>query len=206
MKSATLFLIAVACTLLVARAAPAHDPSDHGTPKDATGVDAKSVTVRLPDLELLDQDGKRVRFKSDVIGDRLVVIDVIYTTCPVVCPILSAVFANVQDALGDRLGKDVVLVSISVDPVTDVPARLKEYAQKWKARPGWTFLTGDKRNVDEVLRGLNLYAPDLTEHPTVMLVGDGRDGRWRRLYDFPAPARVLGEVDGLRAQRRASAR
>jgi protein SCO1/2 len=141
---------------------PAHAASE------AAEVEAKPVAVKLPDLELLDQDGNRVRFRSDVVKDRIVVIDVLYTTCPLVCPILSAVFADLQDALGTRLGADVFLVSVSVDPVTDIPPRLKEFAGRWEARPGWTFLTGQKIHIDRVLEGLGAYTPDFTDHPAMI--------------------------------------
>ena len=204
-KAITCCAVLLGVLLLLAAAAPARDAAAHEkTATTPTSVEVKSVTVKLLDLELVDQDGRRVRLKSDVVGDRLVVIDVIYTSCPVVCPILSSVFASLQESLGDRVGKDVVLLSISVDPTTDIPPRLKAYAERWKAGPGWRFVTGQKRNVDEVLKGLNAWAPDFTDHPSMILVGDGRHGRWRRFYGFPSPARVLAEVDSLAARRQAT--
>ncbi|MBI2217617.1 MAG: SCO family protein [Candidatus Rokubacteria bacterium] len=207
MTRAIVFAAALAAQLIVAVVASAQSGSGHHHPAEASaGAEAKSVTVKLLDLELLDQDGKRVRFKSDVVRDRLVVVNVIYTTCPVVCPILSSVFANLQEPLGERLGKEVVLVSISVDPLNDIPPRLKEYAKRFNARPGWVFLTGSKGNVDEMLRGLNMYAADFSEHTTSMLVGDGREGRWRRLYDVPPPDRVLAELGELTVARGGEAR
>ncbi|RJP20907.1 MAG: SCO family protein [Deltaproteobacteria bacterium] len=170
---------------------------------EAADVEVKSVAVRLPDLELLDQDGNRVRFRSDVVKDRIVVIDVVYTTCPLVCPILSAVFADLQDALGTRLGVDVFLISVSVDPVTDIPPRLKEFASRWEARPGWLFLTGQKLHIDEVLQGLGAYTPDFTDHPAMILVGDAASGSWTRFYGFPTPAMVMARIEELTSRRRA---
>ena len=182
--------------------ASAHDATVHAPPAPAAAsVEARSATVKMLDLELLDQHGDRVRLKRDVVGDRLAIIDTIYTTCPVVCPIVSRVFVSLQESLGERLGKDVVLVSISVDPTTDIPPRLKDYAARWQARPGWFFLTGPKRSIDEVLKGLNAYAPDRADHPSMLLVGDGRSGRWRRFYGVPAPERVLAEIEELGARR-----
>jgi protein SCO1 len=188
--------------LLSAVVASAHGPGNPaaGAPAAARAAGA-SVNVKLLDLELLDQDGERLRFKTDVVQDRVVIIDTIYTSCPVVCAILSSVLTGVQDRLGARLGQDVLIVSISVDPTTDTPARLKEYARRWKARPGWRFLTGPPRHVDEVLKGLNAYAPSLADHPSVLLVGDPRQRRWRRLYGFPTPDLVLAAVQELSAGR-----
>jgi protein SCO1 len=177
---------------------PRHPPADAPKAERARG---SSVSVKLLDLELIDQDDQRLRFKTDVVRDRVVIIDTIYTSCPVVCAILSGVLAGVQDRLGARLGRDVLLVSISVDPITDTPSRLKEYARRWRARPGWRFLTGPQRHVDEVLKGLNAYAPSSADHPSVLLVGDPRQGRWRRLYGFPTPDRVLAAVQELAAGR-----
>lgn len=185
----------------------AHSPDLHEVapqiPRETTETTIRPVSVKLPDVELLDQDGKRVRFKSDVVGGRLVVIDLIYTTCPVVCPILSATFANLQGRLGDRLGRDVLLVSISVDPLTDIPPRLKEYAKKWGAKPGWIFLTGEKRNVDTILRGLNAYAADFTNHPSTILVGDGLRHDWTRFYGFPTPDLVHDKLNEVATRRQA---
>jgi protein SCO1/2 len=187
--------------LVLAGPAAAHDPAKPGPLPSARDVQAARASVKLHDVLLVDQDGNHVKFRSDVVKDRLVAIDIIYTTCPVVCPILSATFANVQEALHGRLGRDVLLISISVDPVTDVPARLKEYASKWGAKPGWVFLTGDKRSVDTVLRGLNVYAADFTNHPATILVGDGGRQDWTRFYGFPTPEMVRSKLDELAGRR-----
>jgi len=164
-------------------------------------VEVKPVTVTLADADLLDQDGNRVRFRSDVVKDRMVVIDVFYTTCPLVCPILSATFSDLQDLLGDRLGREVFLVSVTVDPVTDIPPRLKEYARRWDAKRGWIFLTGARPDVDRVLRGLEAYTADFTDHPTMMLVGDAASGEWARFYGFPTPEMLSAKLDEFRAKR-----
>src|SRR3990172_2879785 len=79
-------------------------------------AEARSIEVKLYDLELLDQDGRKVRFASDVVGDRIVVIDTFFTTCGLICPILSAIFADLQEKLVNRLGEEVALLSISLYP------------------------------------------------------------------------------------------
>jgi protein SCO1/2 len=188
-------------------AGPGHkgDHSGHAMPAPGAAPQDEAVDVELIDLVLLDQDGRKVRFKSDVIGDRLVIIDTFYTTCDTICPILSALFVNLQHKLGSRLGRDVVLVSISVDPGTDIPARLRKYAKRHGARPGWIFLTGGKRSVDRVLRGIGAYVRDYTQHAPAILVGDGRHGGWTRYYEFPKPVLVLGRLDELREARLAKA-
>ena len=169
-------------------------------------VTAKPAEVKLLDLELLDQDGRTVRFRSDVVGEKIAVIDSFFTTCGLICPILSAIYADLQDRLGDRLGKEVALVSISVDPNTDIPPRLKEFAGKWEAKPGWVFLTGQKTVVDRVLDGLGLYSADFAAHPAAFLVGDGKSGKWTRFYGFASPEELLAKIDELSAARRTTAR
>lgn len=153
-------------------------------------ISSSSSQVKLPDLELLDQDGRRVKFRSDLVQDRLVVIDFIYTSCGTVCPILSSVFAQVQEELGDALGEEVFLISISVDPATDRPERLKAYAQRYQARPGWTFLTGERQTIDQLLSALGTYTFDLSEHPPSVLVGHAGKGHWTRFNGFPKPQEI----------------
>jgi protein SCO1/2 len=160
--------------------------------------------VQLHDRTLLDQDGEPVRFATDVIGDRIVVMDFVYTTCTTVCPVLSAVFGQVQNRLGERLGKEVALVSVSVDPGRDTPQRLKAYATSHHAEPGWVWLTGDKTSVDEVLDGLGAYTPNFEDHPSMVLVGDGRSGNWSRFFGFPGPDQLLAVVDELAMARQAA--
>jgi len=182
-------------------------PSSAGQGKaDEPEVEVKAVEVRLNELELLDQDGRTMKFASEVVGDRIVVIDTFFTTCGLICPILSAIYADLQDQLGARLGKEVRLVSITVDPNTDIPPRLKEFAARWEAKPGWLFLTGQKQTVDRVLEGLGLYSADFSSHPAAFLVGDGRSGKWTRFYGFATPEQLLGTINAFSADRRTTAK
>ncbi|MGE5700306.1 MAG: SCO family protein [Deltaproteobacteria bacterium] len=177
-----------------------HGEHRHEAAKTQNRLDEETnVRVDLADVELVDQDGRKVRFASDVVRGRVVVIDLIYTTCPLVCPILSAIFSRLQEQLGDRLGSEVHLVSVTVDPNTDIPPRLKEYAARFDARPGWTFLTGERQNVAQVLKGLGGYTADLTNHPAMILVGDGGKEGWTRLYGFPSPEQILEKVNEISA-------
>jgi len=197
--AAAVLLLAAAAAQPSSSLAGADVANERG--KKAPDVEVRPVTVHLVEAELLDQDGNRVRFRSDVVKDRLVVIDVFYTTCPLVCPILSATFSDLQDLLGDRLGREVFLVSVSVDPATDIPPRLKEYARRWEAKPGWIFLTGARSDVDRVLQGLGAYAANLADHPAMMLVGDAASGKWARFYGFPTPEMLSAKLDEYRAKR-----
>jgi protein SCO1 len=176
------------------------DTHAQGTP-DSKADPYLNVNVHLYDLELLTQEGNRVKFKSDVIGDKVVAMTFIYTTCTTICPIYNAIFGQLQPMLGERLGREVIMVSITLDPTKDVPRRMKREAEKFKAKPGWIYLTGEKQNVDQVLKGLGAYFPDFAEHPPMALVGDGKTGTWKRFNGFPRPEQLLAMIDDLLAAR-----
>lgn len=190
---------------LVAPAAAGGDAHAHHKAmmqQNAAGGSDDTV-IDLRDRTLIDQNGREVKFVSDVIGDNIVVMDFVYTTCTTVCPVLSAVFSQVQDRLGDRLGQDVVMISMTVDPVRDTPQRLKAYASQHQAGDAWIWLTGAKTTVEDVLTGVGAYSVNFEEHPSMVLVGDRRTGHWSRLFGFPKPERITEQVDALQRQRAA---
>ena len=110
---------------------------------------------------LVDQYGKSHRFYSDLLKDKLVLINSIFTTCPATCPIQTAVFAQVQRMLGDRVGQDVQMISLTLEPEIDTPERLREFAERYKVGPGWLFLTGPTQDVADVLKRLSVAASEL---------------------------------------------
>jgi len=161
----------------------------------------EAAEIRLADTRLVDQNGAALGFKTDVIGKKIVVMDFVYTTCTTVCPVLSALFGQVQARLGERLGRDVTLVSVTVDPLRDTPARLKDYSARFDAGPGWLWLTGQKPAVDGVLKSFGAYSSNFVDHPALVLVGDGASGTWTRYYGFPDPAQIVAKIDELQAAR-----
>lgn len=173
-----------------------HANSDIKLPED--------VVVRFADVTLLDQNNRERRLKSDVIGDRIVVMDFVYTSCTTVCPVVSAIMGEVQQKLGGRVGREVSLVSLTVDPVRDTPARLRDYARSRGAGAGWSWLTGSTTAVNDTLKGLGTWTPNFEDHPVVMMVGDGRSGKWTRFYGFADPAMLVAQVESLIAARAAT--
>lgn len=149
------------------------------------------------DVALTNQDGQEMRLYSDLIKDKIVVIDVMFTSCTGACPIMSSTFAKIQDRVGDRLGKDVHLISISVDPVNDTPAKLKEYAERFAARPGWYFLTGPKENVDAALHKLGQYVENREAHQNLFLIGNDRTGLWKKAFGLAKPEEIFPVVDSV---------
>ncbi|HWS88065.1 MAG TPA: SCO family protein, partial [Pyrinomonadaceae bacterium] len=159
----------------------------------AHGGSAASDNSRMsiPDVELLDQDGRRVRFYTDLVKGKVVAVNFVFTTCTTVCPPLGATFARVQRELGERAGRDVRLISISVDPATDTPERLKAWGGKFKAGPGWTLLTGAKPQVDELLRALGAATASPSDHTPTVLVGNDARGQWTRAYGLAPPSKLV---------------
>jgi protein SCO1 len=157
------------------------------------------------DVELIDQDGKPHRLYSDLLAGKTVIVDSFFSRCTGSCPAVAATLARVQAALGDRLGRDVVLLSLSVDPQTDTPARLKEYAARLGAKPGWYFLTGSKQNVDLALRKLGQYSERKEDHTNLLIVGNERTGLWKKVFGLAKPEEVLAIVQGVLDDRGAPA-
>ena len=161
--------------------APPDPHAGHGAP--AQPAQEQSVAGKyFSDVELIDQDGRKVRFYTDVLKGKTVVVNAFFTSCTSVCPPMNRSFEKIQEAFGDRVGRDVFLVSITVDPATDTPARLKEYAAKFHARPGWTFLTGKKENLDWALYKLGQYVEDKDNHKTVVIIGNEATGLWKKAF------------------------
>ncbi len=162
-------------------------------------TEIRTPEVKLFDLDLWDQDGKKVKFKSDVIGDKVVAVVPFYTTCTTAYPILIFIFTRLQEMLGDRLGKDVLLISISVDPKTDIPIRLKAFARKQKARPGWVFLSGELTNLATVLSGIGvqyIVGQSLDEHQHIPLTLVGKvQGEWKQFHGYPPPEILLAQIN-----------
>ena len=144
------------------------------------------------DIVLTDQNGHRVRLYEDVIKDRVVVMNFIFTTCTTICPTMGATFSRVQRLLGDR---NVSLISISVDPATDTPQRLDAWSKKLDARPGWTLVTGDKPEIDRLLKSLGVFTPSKETHTPTFLIGDARSGRWQRASGFTSPDTIVSLID-----------
>lgn len=158
---------------------------------------AEASASYFPNHVLLTQDGKSVRFYEDLIKGKVVLINFMFTTCTGVCPPMTANLAKVQQRLGDRVGRDVIIISISVDPTVDTPARLKQYAVNFKAGPGWYFLTGEKQNVEWVLYKLGGYVEERTQHSGTLIIGNEATGEWLKTVALHDPARIADAVRAL---------
>ena len=162
---------------------------------------AKSVNSAaekyFSDVELINQNGQKMRFYSDVLKNKVVIINSFFTTCTSVCPPMNRNLEKVQEVLGDRLGKEAFLVSISVDPETDTPPRLKEYSRRFHARDGWIFLTGKKENVEWALYKLGQYVEAKDDHTTIIIIGNESKGLWKKAFGLANPDELVKIVDDV---------
>lgn len=168
--------------------APATPPEATGA-KDAADSSAFSSS-RIPDVEVYDQNGKRLHFYSDLIKGKTVAINFIFTTCTTICPPLTATFRRVQQEL-QAASLNVQLISISVDPSTDTPERMRDFAAKFKAGPGWTFVTGEKSEIESLLQALGASVGNKNDHTPLILVGNDMTGHWTRAYGLSPPTTLV---------------
>jgi len=158
--------------------------------------------IDLPDgLSMQNQFGTKVDLREDVIGNKIVVIDFVYTTCTTVCPVVSSIFSMLQKRLGGRMDKDITLITITVDPTRDTPHRLLSYSKNFNPGAGWSWLTGDKKTVDKALIALGAYTPNFEDHPAMVLIGDDSKSEWFRFYGFPAPDAIESKLMELLSNR-----
>ena len=163
------------------------------TSEKAVAESGKSLNI--PDVEVLDQDGNVRHFYTDLVKGKTVAVNFIFTNCTTICPPLGATFARVQRELGEKVGKDVYFISVSVDPLTDTPERLKAWGAKFKAGPGWTFVTGNKEEIDRLLRALGTFSARREDHtPSVIIGNDDRD-IWTRTYGLASASQMVGLIE-----------
>lgn len=146
-------------------------------------------TLHVPDVWVVTQDGKRVRFYSDLIKDKSVAVGFFFTSCSFVCTWHGEVFSSFQKHLAGRLGKEVFLISVSMDPLTDTPARLKRWGAKYGRRSGWTLVTGGKAEMNELLKSLTGDAIGPKEaHSSFFYIYNRNTETWSHMSGYPTPA------------------
>jgi protein SCO1/2 len=185
----TAILLLVLATFLTPLAVPAAEP-----PEDQ---DLEALSdLKVPDVPLIDQDGKPVRFYTDLVKGKVVALNFIFTTCTTVCPPMGANFAKLEKLTA---GKDVHLISVSIDPAADTPERLREWSRKFGAGPNWTLLTGTRDDVVRLLKALGVYTASISEHSPLVLLGNEPAHRWTRAYGLAPPAKLAGLIDRIAA-------
>jgi protein SCO1/2 len=161
--------------------------------KPASPEEQSPAHKYFTDVELINQNGQKMRFYTDLLKGKVVIINSFFATCQGTCLPMNRNLEKVQQALADRLGKDVYIISISVDPTVDTPPRLKEYAKKLSAREGWYFLTGEKQNVEFALTKLGQFVSEKQDHLNIFIIGNERTGLWKKAFGL-APSDQLVKV------------
>ena len=164
-------------------------PANEETKSAAESASSFS-SMNIPDAQVLDQNGKELKFYSDLVKNKTVAINFIFTTCTAICPSLAATFRRVQQDAATR-GVEVQLISVSVDPTTDTPERLRDFATKFKAGPNWTFVTGDKARIDSVLQALGAAVSNKNDHTPMILIGNEASDYWTRAYGLTSPVKIV---------------
>ncbi|HLK68988.1 MAG TPA: SCO family protein [Bryobacteraceae bacterium] len=152
----------------------------------------------LPDVTLVNQHGEKVRFMSDLVKNHVVVVNTVFTTCTTICTPLGAKLAKLSNVLKDSDGKDVRLISISVDPVTDTPKILEAWAAKFGPAHNWTLLTGPEADVKRLLKAVNLFTADKSSHSPIMILANGTTGEWSRVNGLEqSPANLADRLNKM---------
>jgi cytochrome oxidase Cu insertion factor (SCO1/SenC/PrrC family) len=152
----------------------------------------------IPDVEVINQNGEKSHFYSDLIKDKVVVISFIFTTCTFICPMQANNISQLQNLLGKGLGTDVHILFVSTDPETDTPQRLKTWGTQFGAKPGWSFLTGKKSEIDKIAMAFTGVTALKGEHSPVVFIGSDQTGIWIRTYSLASPERLHYLVENIK--------
>jgi protein SCO1/2 len=151
---------------------------DQSSAAQEVEVDIRGVKLKIPDLVLRDQEGRKVRFYSDLIKDKVVVLSFFYTSCTYSCTTQGKTFSKLQSLLGERLGKSVFLISVTIDPETDDPAQLKAWSKRYDLQPGWTLVTGEVMEMNKLLKPFTGSAAGGGMHLPSTFIGNDKSGLW----------------------------
>jgi len=153
-------------------------------------AETASTAVRIPDITVQDQNGKSLNFYTDLVKGKVVAINFVFTTCTTICPPLTATFRRVQQQLAEE-NSPAQLISISVDPAIDTPERLRDFAAKFKAEPGWAFVTGNTSDINSLLQQLGVAVTNKNDHTPMILIGNDEAGYWTRAYGLSSPTSLV---------------
>lgn len=190
-SSLTILVLFIACSSLMAQE-PSQASKQAPSAKDEGG--AKNY---FTDVLLVNQNGEKMRFYSDLIQGKVVVINSFFATCTGSCLPLNRNLEKLQKALGDHMGKEVYFISISVDPTLDTPANLKAYANKLNAGPGWYFLTGARENVEFALKKIGQFVDDKNDHLNIFIIGNERTGLWKKAFGLAPDVELMKVVESV---------
>lgn len=157
------------------------------------------VKYRIPDVVLLDHDGKEVRIKEFFDTDQVIIVDFIYGTCTTICPVLSVGFSYFQKKTL-KMGEKVRLVSFSIDPDNDTPEIMREYLERYDGQTGWTIFTGKRDDITAVLRSFDAYVSNKMDHYPLTIMRGPEDNQWVRLHGMLSASDLMKEYMQLKKE------
>ncbi len=157
-----------------------------------------TTAPKFPNSKILNQDGKSVKFYDDLIKGKLVAINFVFSSCPTICPVMQVKFAQLQKEM-KKAGVPVQLISVTVDPVTDTPVRLKKWGKQFGAGDNWTYVTGKKQTIDKILKKLEVFTADISDHASFIIMGSDTGGDWKRVNSLAGVEVLAKELTALSA-------
>jgi protein SCO1/2 len=198
MKRVVIFVVTLACAVLPVLLWAQGETIHHHRPAVPADSGNQQVTVSglsIPDVVLIDQNGKKVHFISDLVRGKVVAINTIFTTCTTICPLMGANFSKLSRCIPDKSRGKLNLISISIDPLEDTPQRLKQWSSTFgQSGAAWTLLTGAKPDIDRLLKALQVFTADKQDHAPVVLIGGEGAETWSRASALLPPAGLAGLI------------
>lgn len=177
-------LLLSALMALFSAASPAQQPMSmadhhsHDAMMSGEKSSVRSAKVTVPDVEVTDQNNRKLHFYRDLVQGKTVAINFIFTTCTTICPPLTANFASVQKKMLEHGDKSLHLISVTIDPENDTPAKLKSYAEMFNAQPGWTFVTGTRSQLELLWNAFSISAGNKLDHSPTVAIGNDPRHQW----------------------------
>lgn len=185
MKTKSLITLAVLCLVVSLRGQDS-----------IVNAPVTQVQLNVPDVQVVTQAGQNVDFNSGVVRGRVAVITSFFTTCTAFCPMTQERLSRLAKQLGGRMGKDVVFVSVSVDPLNDTPERMKAWGEKFNIGPGWTLVSGKNEAVQSLLQSLGLFV-NTQRHQSFLIIGNQENG-WVRVSSWSSPEKLAHVIDDVK--------
>jgi protein SCO1 len=184
------------CCVLVRAQQPAPMPG-HPEMASEAKVSVRSAKVVVPDVTVVDQNNRKLHFYRDLVQGKTVAINFIFTTCTTICPPMTANFANVQKKMIERGVKNLHIISVSVDPENDTPAKLKSYAAMFNAQPGWTFVTGSRSELEQLWNAFSITAGNKLDHSPTVAIGNEPRHEWTFASGLNSPEKLAKVIDSV---------
>lgn len=165
-------------------------PNNPAPPETKPTESGSDSSPRIPDVTIQDQNGQSLNFYRDLVKGKVVAVNFVFTTCTAICPSLTTTFRRVQQQLAEQK-VPAQLISISVDPTVDTPERLQQFAAKFKAEPGWTFVTGNTSDIDSILKAFGVSVANKNDHTPMVLIGNEEARYWTRAYGLSSPTALV---------------